>query len=343
MFISKKYLPNMLYKAAFYTFFLSLCLIAVRDLTIEFFALPAENNFLVPAGKVLEPEKESFSFAVMSDTGAQNGPLEEILRRAGKDGKNAFMLHLGDLIRYRNISHYRWLINEMDEEASLLPFYIIPGNHEVANRFGRVDKSAYKAAFGQPYYWFSYGNTMFIALDSSEGEYSRIQLDWLEDILEKIRPHYKNCIIYSHIPPVNSDNWKKKINITPSFSKLKQIISDKNITLFLSGHIHHYDNKNMDGIPLLTLMPSGQPPRSAPHKFGYVVIDINENGVNQITPYYLESDYKHANEYVEMFFSSVFVDDRSLIVIFSGMGLSLLLAIAAFILQRCCKPGGKRF
>ena len=31
---------------------------------------------------------------------------------------------------------------------------MIPGNHEIANHFGRQDKSLYKMLFGPLYYWF---------------------------------------------------------------------------------------------------------------------------------------------------------------------------------------------
>lgn len=62
---------------------------------------------------------------------------------------------------------------------------MIPGNHEIADRFGSDNKYFYRMVFGPLYYWFSYGNVMFIGLDSSEERYDDAQLEWLEDVLEK--------------------------------------------------------------------------------------------------------------------------------------------------------------
>ena len=109
-----------------------LVLLAIRSFAIEIFSFPPENNYIAPAGRVMEPEEETFSFAAASDTGAKNAPIERIVKQA-QEGGNRFLLYLGDLVRYRNISHFRWIVSELDEKLDL-PFYMIPGNHEIADR-----------------------------------------------------------------------------------------------------------------------------------------------------------------------------------------------------------------
>ena len=49
---------------------------------IEIFSFPPENNYIAPAGRVMEPEEETFSFAAASDTGAKNAPIERIVKQA---------------------------------------------------------------------------------------------------------------------------------------------------------------------------------------------------------------------------------------------------------------------
>ena len=126
-----------------------LVLLAIRSFAIEIFSFPPENNYIAPAGRVMEPEEETFSFAAASDTGAKNAPIERIVKQA-QEGGNRFLLYLGELVRYRNISHFRWIVSELDEKLDL-PFYMIPGNHEIADRFGSDNKYIYRMVIGPLY------------------------------------------------------------------------------------------------------------------------------------------------------------------------------------------------
>lgn len=309
----------------------ALVFFTIRSLTIHVFTLPPENNYIVPAGRMIEPDNGSFSFAVASDTGAKNAPIERIVKEA-QDGGNSFILYLGDLVRYRNISHFRWIVSELDEKLKF-PFYMIPGNHEISNHFGKADKSLYKAVFGPLYYWFSYGDTMFIGLDSSEEKYSNNQLEWLEDTLNKIRPHFKYCIVYTHVPPISDPQWKKKLVHGQSTEKLKQILLAHDINLILSGHIHQYSQTNAWGIPLVTLMSSGQKSRSNINNYGYVTVNVSENGIGNITPHYLEDNLDDKNEYVELLLSSILVDERSLLIAVSMLSAGVLLLLIGAVVK----------
>ncbi len=313
-----------------YFFVSGLFLLAVRSFTIEIFAIPPENNYIAPAGQVMEPEVKSFSFAVASDTGAKNAPIERIVREA-QAGGSSFLLYLGDLVRYRNISHFRWIVSELDEKLKF-PFYMIPGNHEVASRFGNDNKYLYRMIFGPLYYWFSYGEVMFVALDSSEGQYGEAQLEWLEDILEKIRPHFKYCVVYTHVPPVSNPSWRKKIFTGPTVEKLGDILKRHNINLILAGHVHQYSESSVWGIPLVTLMSSGQKIRSDIRKYGYVTVEVTPDGIGGVMPHYLKDNMENENEYVERLFSNILTDDRFLVIclflVFAG---GLLMIVGLFI------------
>ena len=157
----------------------------------------------------MAPEKQGVFVCGCQRQRCEKCTVERIVRLAQDEG-NQFILYLGDLVRYRNISHFRWIISELDEKLEF-PFLHDSGNHEIANHFGRQDKSLYKMLFGPLYYWFSYGDVMFIGLDSSEEKYNEAQLSWLEDVLEKIRPHYKYCIVHTHVPPLSKPQWKKNL------------------------------------------------------------------------------------------------------------------------------------
>jgi 3',5'-cyclic AMP phosphodiesterase CpdA len=183
-----------------------------------------------------------------------------------------FILHLGDLVRYRNPTHFDWMVSEIQEDSGNFPFYMVPGNHEVAKEDGVVDKSSYLDIFGQTHYWFGYGNTLFVGLDTSEGKLDDEQLQWLKNTLVKIRPQFKYCVIFSHVPPVNPLGDNHKILLPGEAKKLANAIYDKNINLLLFGHVHGFGKTRFAGIPMYTLPSSGQEIRSEVNKYGYLDI-----------------------------------------------------------------------
>lgn len=309
-----------------------LVLLVIRSFAIEIFAIPPENSYITPAGRIMEPETKSFSFAAASDSGAKNAPIEQIVQQAQDSGSH-FLLYLGDLVRYRNISHFRWIVSELDEKLDL-PFYMIPGNHEVSRRFGSDNKHLYKMVFGSLYYWFSYGDVMFIGLDSSEEKYDKGQLEWLEDVLEKVRPHFKYCVVYTHVPPISDPSWKKQMLPEPSTERLGKILRQHNVNLILAGHIHQFWQGKAWGIPLVTLMSSGQKIRSDINKYGYITVQIGPDGVGAITPHYLEDNMDEGNEYIELLLSNILVDDRFLAIGIIILSSGLLLWTVGLISSR---------
>lgn len=83
-----------------------LVLLAIRSFAIEIFSFPPENNYIAPAGRVMEPEEETFSFAAASDTGAKNAPIERIVKQAPGRRQPFFALsrRFGALPQYQSFS-----------------------------------------------------------------------------------------------------------------------------------------------------------------------------------------------------------------------------------------------
>ena len=238
-----------------------LVLLAIRSFAIEIFSFPPENNYIAPAGRVMEPEEETFSFAAASDTGAKNAPIERIVKQA-QEGGNRFLLYLGDLVRYRNISHFRWIVSELDEKLDL-PF--------------------------------------------------------------------RYCVVYTHVPPLTDPSWRKQILTEPSVERLGRILQRHKIDLILAAHIHQYWRGSVWGIPVVTLMSSGQKIRSDVNKYGYVTVKVGKKGIEEIRPHYLADNMDDDNEYIELLFSNILVDDRFLVICLSVLGGGLLLLAAGVI------------
>lgn len=138
----------------------ALVVVSMRSFVVESFNDARHKSFMAPAGKMFAPDAGHFYFAAVSDTGARNEPVERIMNEIRKS-KARFVLYVGDLVRYRNPSHFQWMAEEIDEKLGKTPLYAVPGNHEILSVNGVVDRSLYNEVFGPGYYWFSYGDVLF--------------------------------------------------------------------------------------------------------------------------------------------------------------------------------------
>lgn len=235
-------------------------------------------NFLPPAGSVINGP-ESFSFAVMSDSGDRHEPIKEIAADIKKQQVN-FVLHLGDQARRIQPGHYESLLQDWHQHFGSLPFYAIPGNHD-AIKDRKANYNYYQRAFGQLYYWFAYGDTMFIALNTAESALDKTQQQWLKTVLATFRPDFKNCIIYMHVPPKDprpNESYAMRANV----EDFKAIIAGQRISAIICGHIHEYHAADFEGIPLYIVPPSGQRMRGKTKIYGYLLCTMKPDGKLQV-------------------------------------------------------------
>ena len=283
-------------------------------------------NFMAPVGKIMEKDIKSFSFIAASDTGENSGPLEAIIEDAKKSDIK-FMVYAGDFVSYSTTDNFGYMVQKISKKLSGLPFYAIPGNHDVINE-GNVDYSSYNKFFAQPYYWFSYGDTLFIALDSATSAFSDEQLEWLNMTLTEIRPMYKNCIIYCHVPPSPLNHYRKRIIEEKSNKKFAKTIEGRNINLIISGHLHDFQKGGFNKIPLIILPSSGQKIYSDIKKFGYAMVNITSEGIT-VEEKYIDYKPKIGRLTEDFIYSAIMDDDFYYVVI-----IMLFVGIVAFLSNR---------
>lgn len=124
----------------------ALVMVSMRSFVVESFNDARHKSFMAPAGKMFAPDAGHFYFAAVSDTGARNEPVERIMNEIRKS-KARFVLYVGDLVRYRNPSHFQWMAEEIDEKLGKTPLYAVPGNHEILSVNGVVDRSLFITRF----------------------------------------------------------------------------------------------------------------------------------------------------------------------------------------------------
>ena len=256
------------------------------------------HNFHNPQSEFLENTKSDTSILLVSDTGSNNLILRQVLKDAMTSGEYDFVMYLGDFAKNASVTGFYWMLNDIKSLLNETPFYTIPGNHDITRRIGLtkqhfMDKSFYETVMGARYYWFGYGDTLFVTLDSSDETLDDKQLKWLDTTLKKIRPMFKNCIIFGHVPPANTG--VDHIMTADSIQKFEKIVKKHKINAMFFGHIHMFSHGKFANTDFYTTPSSGQAIRDIQnHKYGYINVNINKNGLVKVEPKYIEfSGAKH--------------------------------------------------
>ncbi|HLH53715.1 MAG TPA: metallophosphoesterase [Verrucomicrobiae bacterium] len=235
------------------------------------------------------PADQPFSFVVFGDNrGADPGDppatFFEVLDSAGKEHP-AFVLDTGDMIyghsRDEEIVRSEWRAYLRAVGRLSAPIFHAPGNHDIWDQ-----KSAriYQELFGPTYYSFSYGNSLFIALDTetARAQIDQAQYDWLRQELRQCT--HSNVFLFFHHPlfPVESGIGTSLDRYPAQRNELHQLFVRYRhiVRAVFAGHEHLYAFKERDGIAYYTSGGAGAPLYTAPELGGlhhYLAVHVNGN------------------------------------------------------------------
>ncbi|OGV46804.1 MAG: hypothetical protein A2017_14470 [Lentisphaerae bacterium GWF2_44_16] len=289
-----------------------------------FFTAQNENR-LPPAGEFINGP-DNFSFAVISDSGMRDEPLDLILKDI-KTKNVKFIFHLGDQARSLTINHFEYLLQFLDARLGEIPFYAVPGNHDIT-KSGTTNTRSYKRAFGQMNYYFSYGDTLFVILNTADSRFGKKRQIWLENTLSLLRKSFKNCIVLMHVPPVDprpNENYA----MYSDADELKNILSKYNINCIIAGHIHEYNEGVFAKIPLYIVPPSGQKMRGHTLKYGYLLCKTGKNSKPEIEK--IDVTNKRGRNYLLSMLSSDLDGIKSAIIALSCLITSFIVLFAALL------------
>lgn len=285
-----------------------------------------KGNILPPANHIMKKDERNFSFSAFGDTGARTSIMELIADEVNSSD-DRFVIQLGDFFRYRSRSHFQWLIREYKEDFGKVAMFSTPGNHDIDSKLGL---SYYNDSLGQENYWFSYGDVLFIGVDSSKIMMTNETLSWLKETLNRERVYYNKCIIFTHVPPIDPRTGFDHTMKVGDSENLYNVIKDYNISLIISGHIHKYCESTFKGIPLVVLPASGQKQRDC--DWGYVRFSINDDGISY-NPIFFKNPSTN-REYIESFLESFFAGSYILFDIsflFIVLSVVLMMPLTLFI------------
>lgn len=332
----------------FFGFFVGFFMLAVVLLGVHTYYsdyhFSAIHEFHNPVSEFLDNDKKDINVLLVSDTGSHNILLGEIIKHAFATKNYDFVMYLGDMTKNASVTGYYWMLDSIKPVLNGVPFYTVPGNHDITRRIGLtkkhfIDKSLYENVMGPRYYWFGYGNTLFITLDSSDTTLDSGQLVWLDKTLAKIRPMFRNCVILGHVPPANSrpDFFEDHITDAESTESFKRIIKKYKINAMFFGHVHYYSRGSFAGIDFWTLPSSGQAIRNPKNpNYGYVSLNIDTNGRVGVEPGYIEFNGDKRNGLSEWIVRDVLSVKVRFII-----SVALLLSLISFVGFLISKPKRK--
>ncbi len=239
------------------------------------FATPYNQKMLQKINLGNQHQK-NFSFAVMGDNRDWDNVLKKIISEINKDKNISFAINNGDLVPdgyKKEFSNYLTMIKKSNK-----PFLSIIGNHELPWYDGEGN---YKNVFGKTDFSFSYGNTYFIMLDSSDKKITREQKHWLIQQL-KISQKFTNRFVFTHVPLYDPREGKyAKGHSFKSLKKAKKLndVFDKyHVTMLFCSHIHFYFKGSWQKTPFIITGGAGAPLKNYKNSGFYNYVKVVVNG-----------------------------------------------------------------
>lgn len=182
----------------------------------------------------------TIDFYVLGDSQGYEGGLVQIVESANSHHPD-FVMHCGDLTPFGQESQYQEVL---DAIASLsIPLYATPGNHDI-----RLDgRLRYEEHFGSANYSFDIGDAHITVFDTSEGDVSPDQMNWLESNLRSSDAQWK--FVFTHMPPFDPRAGENHTILNPTTSQtLMNLFAEVDVDTVFCGHIHMYNISTIQGV-----------------------------------------------------------------------------------------------
>lgn len=227
---------------------------AVSDLQMKFEDW-ATRNQLTRLAETKRGDAETFSFALIGDSEPgrfwwsralfnKPGIFRKILSAANESSAD-FILQLGDMVSRGTPGRFRRFLEELGAAGLLKPYLTVIGNHDRRKPHGLTDSHLYRALFGGTNYWFERGGYRIIIVDSSAGQVTKGQLEWLERSLNTPR----RKIVLTHIPPASLPWTTAGLGgFKKGAEAFMDLMARAKVDRVYMGHIHGYGEHDDRGV-----------------------------------------------------------------------------------------------
>lgn len=197
------------------------------------------------------PPSDRFSFAVMSDTHSGYTVFNKILTSIDA-GHYTFALDIGDIVQYGRKDYFLTFLNRIKKAKT--PFLVGIGNHDLDYQ---KSARAFSNVFGNTYYAFNYGSSLFIVLDDSHmNRIDNTQMIWLEDLLQK---KYNHIFVFMHVPPFDPVNGgNQRLSDTLNAQAFMSLMEKYKPEIVFTGHRHGYFDEYKKNVHYVITGGSGE-------------------------------------------------------------------------------------
>jgi exopolysaccharide biosynthesis protein len=220
--------------------------ISVKDRAGNKAVLQTTSFTVIP---VIQPKNsEDFSVSVLSDSHATEFGYK--LFEEVKNNESELVLQNGDLIDKDSSAQWAEGVRQLALVKNK-QVMITPGNHEGSSG----NNINFTKNFGLPAYSFLYGNSLFIALNSSISQSisasDPTQFEYLKDVLDRNKK--QNVFIYTHVPTRDNQGIKHALpdadvkKLEGILTNYKKQNNNKTVNVIF-GHMHSFQSWSVGGV-----------------------------------------------------------------------------------------------
>ncbi|HZC27625.1 MAG TPA: phosphodiester glycosidase family protein, partial [Actinopolymorphaceae bacterium] len=225
-----------------------------------------------------------WTFAVMSDAQfVARDPDSDLVKNARRTlreiraAKPDFLIIDGDLVDEGSPEDFALAKQILDEElGGTVPYYYVPGNHEVMG--GPIDN--FKAVFGATSQVFDHKGTRFVTVDTSALSIKGsdwTQLRTLRQQLDQAAadPRVGSVALVQHVPLRDPTPAKaSELSDRKEAATIERWLSDFQRTtgkgaVFIGGHVGTFAASHVDGVPFFVNGNSAKTPSTPPADGGF--------------------------------------------------------------------------
>lgn len=216
-----------------------------------------------------------FSFIVFGDSKRIRSIeiFEGILKEIRKK-RPLFAIVVGDFVKEGKELQYNWFLRTVEEcklQEVNTPLFTVIGNHELTPE-GK--KAVFQRYFGPSYYWFSYGNSLFIALDDADEKINEEQHQWMDRILKEKQSHFEHVFVFAHIPPFDCRKGKNHCLPEEEGKRFMKIMQKWKVDRVFCGNIHSYHRAIRKGVPYIITGGGGAILDEKNSFFHYIEVEV---------------------------------------------------------------------
>ena len=222
-----------------------------------------------------------FNVVVFSDIAHNYQTIDQELEAVNATGAD-FAICNGDLVNYGSSENEFNYVQRKLIQKIKMPLFILPGNHD---NHPEVGFERYRAFFGLEHYFWSYADTLFVAINTANRHFTDSECLFLKQTLEQERSKFRRCVLVMHCPPVDLRPHKKThaMKIQQEIDALADLVAAHHVDMIVTSHLHWFLEGRFGGAPIFHTPSGGQRVRDTGNpNIGYVLMSFKKDGDIQL-------------------------------------------------------------